>query len=167
MGQIPATQKIQYLFKLKDLLENHFEELSRTVTEENGKTLDESRGEMRRAIENIEVACGIPILMQGDISEDIALGIDEYLIRQPVGVAAIIAPFNFPGMIPFWFLPYAVACGNTVIVKPSERTPVTMQKTFQLMEEAGFPPGVVNLINGAADTVNTILDHPWSRLSAL
>jgi malonate-semialdehyde dehydrogenase (acetylating)/methylmalonate-semialdehyde dehydrogenase len=159
-GQIPATQRIQYLFKLKDLLENHFEELSRTVTEENGKTLDESRGEMRRAIENIEVACGIPILMQGDISEDIALGIDEYLIRQPVGVAAIIAPFNFPGMIPFWFLPYAVACGNTVIVKPSERTPVTMQKTFQLMEEAGFPPGVVNLINGAADTVNTILDHP-------
>ncbi len=158
--RVPATQRIQYLFKLKDLMEEHFEELSRSVTIENGKVLDDARGEMRRAIENVEVACGIPIMMLGDFAEDIARGIDEYMIRQPVGVAAIIAPFNFPGMIPFWFMPYALACGNTAIVKPSERTPMTMQKVFRLIEQAGFPPGVVNLVNGAADTVNAILDHP-------
>jgi malonate-semialdehyde dehydrogenase (acetylating) / methylmalonate-semialdehyde dehydrogenase len=115
---------------------------------------------MRRAIENVEVACGIPTLMQGGISEDIARGVDEYMIRQPVGVCAIIAPFNFPGMIPFWFLPYALACGNAVIVKPSERTPITMQKVFRLLEEAGFPKGVVNMVNGGPETVNAILDHP-------
>jgi malonate-semialdehyde dehydrogenase (acetylating) / methylmalonate-semialdehyde dehydrogenase len=157
--RVPATQRIQYLFKLKDLLEANFDDLSRTITLENGKVLEDARGEMRRAIENVEVACGIPHMMLGDFSEDIARGIDEYMIRQPVGVAAIIAPFNFPGMIPFWFLPYAVACGNTVIVKPSERTPITMQKAFRLLEQAGFPAGVVNLVNGGADVVNAILDH--------
>jgi malonate-semialdehyde dehydrogenase (acetylating) / methylmalonate-semialdehyde dehydrogenase len=156
----PAPDRIQYLFKLKNLLEEHFEDLSRTVTMENGKTIKEARGEMRRAIENVEVACGIPTLMQGGISEDIARGVDEYMIRQPVGVCAIIAPFNFPGMIPFWFLPYALACGNAVIVKPSERTPITMQKVFRLLEEAGFPKGVVNMVNGGPETVNAILDHP-------
>ena len=156
----PAPARIQYLFKLKDLMEQHFEELSRSVTIENGKILDDSRGEIRRAIENVEVACGIPIMMMGDFSEDIARGVDEYMIRQPVGVAALICPFNFPGMIPFWYLPYALACGNTAIVKPSERTPITMQKVFHLIEQAGFPKGVVNLLNGGADTVNAILDHP-------
>jgi malonate-semialdehyde dehydrogenase (acetylating)/methylmalonate-semialdehyde dehydrogenase len=156
----PAPQRIQYLFKLKSLLEENFEDLSSTITMENGKVLDDARGEMRRAIENVEVACGIPMLMLGDFSEDVARGIDEYMIRQPVGVMASIAPFNFPGMIPFWYLPYAVACGNTLIVKPSERTPITMQKVFRLLEQAGFPPGVVNLVNGGADTVNAILDHP-------
>jgi malonate-semialdehyde dehydrogenase (acetylating) / methylmalonate-semialdehyde dehydrogenase len=156
----PAPDRIQYLFKLKNLLESHFEELSRTVTMENGKTIKEARGEIRRAIENVEVACGIPTLMQGGFSEDIARGVDEYMIRQPVGVCAIIAPFNFPGMIPFWFLPYALACGNAVIVKPSERTPITMQKVFRLLEEIGFPKGVVNMVNGGPDTVNAILDHP-------
>ena len=158
--RVPATQRIQYLFKLKDLMEEHFDELSRSVTIENGKTLDDARGEMRRAVENVEVACGIPTMMLGDFSEDIAHGIDEYMIRQPLGVAAIIAPFNFPGMIPFWFLPYALACGNTALVKPSERTPVTMQKVFRLIEQAGFPAGVVNLVNGGPETVNAILDHP-------
>jgi malonate-semialdehyde dehydrogenase (acetylating) / methylmalonate-semialdehyde dehydrogenase len=158
--RVPATQRIQCLFKLKVLMEEHFDELSRTITIENGKTLDDARGEMRRAVENVEVACGIPTMMLGDFSEDIARGIDEYMIRQPLGVAAVIAPFNFPGMIAFWFLPYAVACGNSVIVKPSERTPLTMQKTFALMEQAGFPAGVVNLVNGGPDTVNALLDHP-------
>jgi malonate-semialdehyde dehydrogenase (acetylating)/methylmalonate-semialdehyde dehydrogenase len=156
----PAPDRIQYLFRLKNLLEEHLDELSRTITMENGKTMKEASGEMRRAIENVEVACGIPTMMQGVISEDIARGVDEYMIRQPVGVCAIIAPFNFPGMIPFWFLPYALACGNTVIVKPSERTPITMQKVFRLLEEAGFPKGVVNMVNGGPDTVNAILDHP-------
>jgi malonate-semialdehyde dehydrogenase (acetylating)/methylmalonate-semialdehyde dehydrogenase len=115
---------------------------------------------MRRAIENVEVACGIPMMMMGDFSEDVAKGVDEYMIRQPVGVAAIICPFNFPGMIPFWYLPYALACGNTVIVKPSERTPLTVQKVFRLIESVGFPPGVVNLVNGGSETVEAILEHP-------
>jgi malonate-semialdehyde dehydrogenase (acetylating)/methylmalonate-semialdehyde dehydrogenase len=158
--RVPAPSRIQYLFRLKNLMEEHFEELASTVTLENGKTLDDSRGELRRAIENVEVACGIPMMMLGDFSEDITRGVDEYMIRQPVGVAAIICPFNFPGMIPFWYLPYAVACGNTVIVKPSERTPLTMHKVFQLLEEAKFPKGVVNLVNGGAETVDAILDHP-------
>jgi len=161
--RVPATERIQVLFKLKDLMETHLDELSRSITLENGKTLGEAKGEMRRAIENVEVAIGIPILMQGDVSEDIAPGIDEMMIRQPVGVTAIVAPFNFPGMIPFWFLPYAVATGNTVIVKPSERCPITMQLIFELFEVAGFPAGVVNLVNGGPETVDAILDHPIIR----
>ena len=156
----PAPQRVQPLFKLKALMEEHFDDLARTITIENGKVLDDARGEMRRAIENVETACGIPMMMMGDFSEDIARGIDEYMIRQPVGVVASICPFNFPGMIPFWYLPYAVACGNAIIVKPSERTPLTMRKAFELLEQAGFPPGVVNLVNGGPETVNAILDHP-------
>jgi malonate-semialdehyde dehydrogenase (acetylating)/methylmalonate-semialdehyde dehydrogenase len=161
--QVPPPDRIQYLFKLKALLEEHFDDLSRSITMECGKTIGESRGEMRRAIENVEVACGIPTMMMGDISEDIASGIDELMIRQPVGVCAIIAPFNFPGMIPFWFMPYALACGNTVIVKPSERVPLTMQKVFRILEESGLPEGVVNLVNGGKEAVDAILDHPAIR----
>lgn len=155
----PVTERIQYLFKLKALLEEHLDDIARTITLECGKTYAESVGEMRRAIENVEVACGTPILMQGDFSEDIASGIDEIMIRQPVGVCAIIAPFNFPGMIPFWFMPYALACGNTVIVKPSERVPLTMQKIFRLLETIDLPPGVANLVNGAREAANALLDH--------
>ncbi len=158
--RMPAPARIQYLFRLKALLEGHFEDLASTITTENGKTLDEARGEMRRAVENVEVACGIPAMMMGDYSEDVAPGVDEYMIRQPVGVAAMICPFNFPGMIPFWYLPYALVCGNTAIVKPSERTPITMQKIFRLLDQVDFPKGVVNLVNGDRDTVNAILDHP-------
>jgi len=157
--RVPPTERVQYLFKLKPLLEEHLDALSRMITMENGKTFAEAKGEMRRAIENVEVACGIPTMMQGIISEDIAPGIDELMIRQPVGVAAIIAPFNFPGMLPFWFLPYAIATGNTVIVKPSERCPVTMQMAFELLDQVGLPQGVVNLVNGGPETVNAILDH--------
>lgn len=159
----PPPDRIQYLFKLKQLLEIHFEELSCSITEENGKTLAEARGEIRRAIENVEVACGIPTMMQGDVLEDIAAGIDELMIRQPVGVCATICPFNFPGMIPFWFMPYALACGNSYVIKPSERTPLTMDKVMHLVEQAGFPKGVVNLVHGGPDTVNAILDHPLIR----
>jgi len=156
----PAPDRIQYLFKLKALLEEHLDELERTITVECGKTLEESKGEMRRAIENVEVACGIPSMMQGKVTEDIASGIDELMIRQPVGVGAAIAPFNFPGMIPFWFMPYALACGNTYLVKPSERVPLTMQKVFALLDQIGLPKGVVNLVNGGRETVDAILDHP-------
>jgi malonate-semialdehyde dehydrogenase (acetylating) / methylmalonate-semialdehyde dehydrogenase len=158
--KVPPLQRVQYMFKLKAVLEAHFEELSCIITEEHGKTLDESRGEMRRAIENVEVSCGIPTLMMGDFSEDIAPGIDEFMIRQPLGVAGIIAPFNFPGMIAFWFLPYAIACGNTVVMKPSGRTPMTLVRVVELMEEIGLPAGVVNLVNGGEEIANGILDHP-------
>jgi malonate-semialdehyde dehydrogenase (acetylating)/methylmalonate-semialdehyde dehydrogenase len=159
----PAGDRIQFLFKLKVLLEEHLDDLARTITQECGKTLAESRGEMQRAIENVEVACGIPTLMQGYNSEDIARGIDEFMIRQPLGVVAVVAPFNFPGMIPFWFMPYAIACGNTCIIKPSERVPLTMQKVFRLLEQTGLPPGVVNLVNGSKAVVDAILDHPQIR----
>ncbi|ARV57763.1 methylmalonate-semialdehyde dehydrogenase (CoA acylating) [Nostocales cyanobacterium HT-58-2] len=159
----PPPERVQYLFKLKNLLEENLEDLARTITLECGKTLAESKGEMRRAIENVEVACGIPMMMQGTNLEDIASGIDEMMIRQPLGVAAVIAPFNFPGMIPFWFMPYAIACGNTYIVKPSEKVPLTMQKIFQLLEKTGLPKGVVNLVNGAKEAVDAILDHPKIR----
>ena len=157
----PATDRVQYLFKLKNRLEECFEELSRGITRENGKTLAEARGEMRRAIENVETACGIPALMQGDLSEDIAPGIDEFMIRQPVGVCTTIAPFNFPGMIPFWFMPYAIACGNTYVLNPSERTPLTLTRIMELIGETGMPKGVVNLVHGGPETVNGILDHPF------
>jgi malonate-semialdehyde dehydrogenase (acetylating) / methylmalonate-semialdehyde dehydrogenase len=159
----PPTERVQYLFKLKALLETHLDDLSRTITLECGKTLAESKGEMQRAIENVEVACGIPMLMQGYNLEDVASGIDEILIRQPIGVAAMIAPFNFPGMIPFWFLPYAIACGNTYIIKPSEKVPLTMQKVVHLIEQTGLPKGVINLVNGAKEAVDAILDHPQIR----
>jgi malonate-semialdehyde dehydrogenase (acetylating)/methylmalonate-semialdehyde dehydrogenase len=159
----PPVERVQYLFKLKVLMDENFEELSRMITIECGKILDEAKGEIRRAIENVEVACGIPLLMQGYNSEDIAAGIDELMIRQPLGVCAVIAPFNFPGMIPFWFMPYAVACGNTCIVKPSEKVPLTMQRIFELIDQVGFPKGAINLVNGAKETVDAILDHPGIR----
>jgi malonate-semialdehyde dehydrogenase (acetylating) / methylmalonate-semialdehyde dehydrogenase len=161
--RVPVAERIQYLFRLKMLLEEHIDDIARTITMEAGKTLGESRAEMRRAIENVEVACGAPILSQGYNSEDIASGIDEMMIRQPLGVCAIIAPFNFPGMIPFWFLPYAIACGNTVVIKPSERVPLTMQKVFKLLDSLTLPAGVVNLVNGGREAVNAILDHPTIR----
>jgi len=161
--QTPAQDRIQYLFKLKALLESNLEEIGRTITMECGKTVEEAIGEMRRAIENVEVACGIPMMMKGEIAEDIAPGLDEIMLRQPVGVCATIAPFNFPGMIPFWYLPYALACGNTYVLKPSEKTPMTMQLIFTLIEQAGLPKGVVNLVNGAKEAVDSILDHPQIR----
>lgn len=161
--RVPAGDRIQYLFKLKSLLEENLDDLSRTITLECGKIYAEARAEMQRAIENVEVACGIPMLMQGDVSEDIARGIDEFMIRQPLGVCAAIAPFNFPGMIPFWFLPYAIACGNTYVLKPSEKVPLTLQKVMRLIEQTGLPPGVVNLVNGAKEAVDAILDHPAIR----
>ena len=156
----PVGERIQPLFKLKALLESNLDQLARTITDECGKTYSESTGELRRAIENVEMACGIPALMQGRNNEDIAAGIDEHMIRQPLGVAAAITPFNFPGMIPFWFLPYAVATGNCFILKPSERVPMTSVRMFDLLQSAGFPAGVLQMVHGGRDTVNAILDHP-------
>jgi malonate-semialdehyde dehydrogenase (acetylating)/methylmalonate-semialdehyde dehydrogenase len=159
----PAGERIQYLFKLKNLLEEHIDELARLITIENGKTLGEAKAEMRRAIENVEVACGIPMLMQGYNLEDVTPGVDETLIRQPLGVVAAITPFNFPFMVPFWFLPYAIACGNTFILKPSERVPLTMRRAVELIEKTGLPKGVVNLVNGGRIAVDALCDHPQVR----
>ena len=159
----PAGERIQYLFRFKQLLEEHFDDIARVTTMENGKTVGESRGELRRGIENVEVACGIPTLMQGYNLEDIASGIDEIMIRQPIGVVAAITPFNFPAMIPLWFLPYAIACGNTLIVKPSEKVPLTMKKMFELIDQLDLPGGVINLVNGGKAAVDALLDHPTVR----
>ena len=159
----PAGERIQYLFKLKNLFEAHLEELARLITIENGKTLAEAKAEMRRAIENIEVACGIPMMMQGYNLEDVTPGVDEMMIRQPLGVVAAITPFNFPLMVPFWFLPYAIACGNTLVMKPSERVPVTMRRAMELIEQTGIPKGVVNLVNGGREVVDALCDHPLVR----
>ncbi len=159
----PPEDRIQPLFKLKQLLEEHLDELGRIITRENGKTFAEAKAEMRRAIENVEVACGIPMMMQGYNLEDVARGIDETMIRQPLGVVAAITPFNFPGMIPFWFLPYAIATGNTFILKPSERVPLTMRFAFELLEQCGVPRGVLSLVNGGKSVVDALLDHPKVR----
>ncbi|HET9589191.1 MAG TPA: CoA-acylating methylmalonate-semialdehyde dehydrogenase [Anaerolineales bacterium] len=159
----PVQDRVQYLFRLRDLLRANLDEIGRTITNECGKTFEEAKAEMVRAIENVEVACGMPMMMKGEIVEDIAPGIDEIMLRQPVGVCATIAPFNFPGMIPFWYLPYAIACGNTYIVKPSEKVPMTMQLIFRLIEQIGLPKGVINMINGAKEAVDAILDHPGIR----
>jgi len=158
--ETPPIVRARYMFRLKALMEDHFEELARTIVQEHGKILDEARGEVRRAIENVEAAAGIPSLMMGYNAEDIAVGIDEECVRQPIGVFAAIAPFNFPAMVPFWFLPYAVATGNTYIVKPSEVCPVSQNRLFELLDEADFPPGVVNLVNGAKGVVDVLLAHP-------
>ena len=159
---LPAD-RAQFLYRMKAVLEQHIDELAQIITLECGKTLAESRAELKRAIENVEVACGIPTLLQGTVSEQISNGIDEMMIRQPVGVCAAITPFNFPGMIPFWFMPYALACGNPFIVKPSERVPLTMHRVFELLEEIGLPPGVLSLVNGSKDAVDALLDHPLVR----
>src|SRR5712691_9978700 len=159
----PPGDRIQPLFKLKQLLEDHVDELGRIITHENGKTFAEGKAELRRAIENVEVACGIPMMMQGYNLEDVARGIDETMIRQPLGVVAAITPFNRPGMIAFWFLTYAITCGNTFILKPSERVPLTMRRVFELLEQTGLPKGVVNLVNGGKAAVDALLDHPKVR----
>jgi malonate-semialdehyde dehydrogenase (acetylating) / methylmalonate-semialdehyde dehydrogenase len=162
-SQVPVMKRVQPLYKLKKLLEENAEDIARTITQECGKTLVESRGEIQRAIENVEVACGTPMLIQSEFSENIAGGVDEFVIRQPLGVCACIVPFNFPGMITFWFLPYAIACGNTYIVKPSEKVPLTMMKVFRLIEQIDLPKGVVNLVHGGKETVDALLDHPEIR----
>ncbi len=159
-AQVPVMQRVQPLYKLKQLLEEHLEDLADTITRECGKTRAESLGELQRAIENVEAACAAPLLMQSEFSENISRGVDEFMIRQPLGVCACISPFNFPGMIPFWFLPYAIACGNTFVLKPSEKVPLTMQKVYGLIGQIGLPEGVVSLVHGGKETVDALLDHP-------
>ncbi|MDQ2711646.1 MAG: CoA-acylating methylmalonate-semialdehyde dehydrogenase [Acidobacteriota bacterium] len=159
----PPQNRIQYLFKFRQLLETHADEIARLTTQENGKTFAEARAELQRGIENVEVACGIPTLMQGYNLEDVASGVDEIMIRQPLGVTAAITPFNFPSMIPLWFLPYAIACGNTFILKPSERVPLTACALMRLLAETGLPKGVANLLIGGKTAVDGLLHHPDVR----
>jgi malonate-semialdehyde dehydrogenase (acetylating)/methylmalonate-semialdehyde dehydrogenase len=161
--ETPPFSRARYMFELKNLMEERFEDLARCVVREHGKILDEARGEVRRGIENVEVAAGIPSLMMGYNLEDVAQGIDEECVYQPAGVFCCVAPFNFPFMVPLWFLPYAIACGNTYIVKPSEQCPMSMQMLFEIMNELDLPPGVVNLVNGDKQAVEALLEHPVVR----
>ena len=159
----PPVARARVLFKFKNILEEHFEEIARLVTTEHGKTLEESRGSVRRGIECVEVACGTPSLMMGYGLENIASGIDCNVIRQPVGVCAAIAPFNFPAMVPLWFLPFAVGTGNTFVLKPSEQVPLSQKRIVELLAQCDLPPGVVNLVNGGREAVEAICDHPGIR----
>jgi malonate-semialdehyde dehydrogenase (acetylating) / methylmalonate-semialdehyde dehydrogenase len=156
---MPVMRRVQPLYKLKHLLETHTDEIAKLITLECGKSFAESVAEIQRGIENVETACATPTLMQSEFSENIASGIDEFMIRQPVGVCACISPFNFPGMIPFWFLPYALACGNSFILKPSEKVPLTMMKVFELIDQLDLPKGLINLVHGGKESVDALLDH--------
>ncbi len=156
----PADHRTAPLFRLRELLVRYREEISRLIAEEMGKSVPDARAEMQRAVENVEAACGMPILQQGDKLLNAAAGIDGEVLRLPVGVFAMIPPFNFPGMVPFWFLPYALATGNTYIVKPSEQVPCTLQRITELIDNCGFPRGVFNLVNGAREVVETLIESP-------
>jgi malonate-semialdehyde dehydrogenase (acetylating)/methylmalonate-semialdehyde dehydrogenase len=155
----PAVDRARVLFRLKGFLDQHHEKMARSLTREHGKILPETMGEIRRGIENVEHACGIPTLMMGDTLEDIAPGIDCETIRQPLGVFGVITPYNFPVMIPLWFWPYAIATGNTVVLKPSEQDPLTHQRVVELAEQAGLPPGVLNVVHGGREAVTTMMEH--------
>jgi len=157
--KVPAVERCRYMFKFCDLLKQNWEDLAKDITREHGKEYPAAYGEMRRAIEMVEVACGIPSLMKGEFSEDVARGIDEYQIRVPLGVFAMIPPFNFPAMLPLWFMPWAVACGNTYIIKPAKEVPITMQNICHLIEEAGFPKGVVNLVHSGKGVIDELLEN--------
>jgi len=162
--ETPPLERARVLFRVRELLLGRLEDIARTVVSEHGKTLEDARGSVRRGIENVEVACGMTSLMMGYGLEDgAAAGIDEEAVRQPLGVFAAIAPFNFPAMVPFWFWPYAVACGNTFVLKPSEQVPLTQTLIFEILGQAGFPKGVLNLVHGARATVEALLDHPDVR----
>jgi len=158
--EVPAVQRARYLFRFKAQLDKRAEDLAKVITSEHGKTIDEARAEVRRGIENVEHACGIPTLMMGDALEEIAAGIDCQTVRQPLGVFAAITPFNFPAMVPLWFFPYAVATGNTCIIKPSELAPLSQNFLFELIEESGFPAGVANLVHGDREVAEALVSHP-------
>jgi malonate-semialdehyde dehydrogenase (acetylating)/methylmalonate-semialdehyde dehydrogenase len=156
----PLLSRAQYMHHFKNMLEDRFEEISRIVVEENGKTMDEARGEVRRGIESVDFGAGVPFMMRNDGVEDISSGIDESTIRQPAGVFAAITPFNFPMMVPLWFLPTALACGNTYIIKPSPQTPLSMEIMFEILDELDLPEGVVNLVQGGVESSMAVMEHP-------
>src|ERR1039458_4153122 len=160
---VPVVERVQPLYRYKALLEKHQAGLAGILTRENGKTAEDSRAEVRRSIQMVEVACGMPSLMMGDSLNDVAHGIDCKTVRQPVGVCAGIAPFNFPAMVPMWMWPFAIACGNTFILKPSEKVPLTATRAVELLDDAGLPPGVLNLVHGGKPAVDALLRHQIGR----
>ena len=161
--EVPVVERVQVFYRYKDLLEKHSGEVARILSAENGKTIDDARGSVRRGIQMVEVACGMPSLMMGQALENVAQGIDCQAIRQPLGVCAGITPFNFPAMVPMWMFPFAIACGNTFILKPSEKVPMTPTRTAELLQDAGLPPGVYNLLHGSREPVDALLAHPLVR----
>ena len=161
--EIPVVERVQVFYRYKDLLEKHAAEVARILSTENGKTLDDAAGSVRRAIQMVEVVCGMPSLMMGHSLENVSKGIDCQTIRQPLGVCAGITPFNFPAMVPMWMFPFAIACGNTFILKPSEKVPLTPTRTAELLHDAGLPAGVFNLLHGAREAVDALLAHPLVR----
>ncbi len=158
--EVPVVDRVQVLYRYKALLEKHADEVAAVLTRENGKTIDDARAETRRSIQMVEVACGMPSLMMGDSLNDVARDIDCKTIRQPVGVCAGITPFNFPAMVPMWMYPFAIACGNTFVLKPSEKVPLTPTRAIELLHDAGLPPGVLNLVHGDKTAVDALLHHP-------
>ncbi len=158
--EVPVVDRVQPLYRYKTLLEQHAGELARILTSENGKTLDDSKAEVRRSIQMVEVACGMPTMMMGDSLNDVSAGIDCKTIRQPIGVCAGITPFNFPAMVPMWMYPFAIACGNTFVLKPSEKVPLTPTLAVELLQQAGLPEGVMQLVNGDKPAVDALLHHP-------
>jgi malonate-semialdehyde dehydrogenase (acetylating) / methylmalonate-semialdehyde dehydrogenase len=157
---VSVIERGRRLFTLREELVRRREDLAQSVTAEMGKTIGDARAEVARMIEMVECAAAIPTTIQGRVAEDVSRGIDAETVRQPVGVCAAIVPFNFPAMVPFWFLPFAIACGNSFILKPSEQVPMTQHLAFEAIEEMKLPPGVVNLVNGGREVVEGILDHP-------
>jgi malonate-semialdehyde dehydrogenase (acetylating) / methylmalonate-semialdehyde dehydrogenase len=157
---VSVIERARRLFTLRERLDTRREELARSVTTEMGKTIGDARAEVARMIEMVECACAVPTTMQGRIIEDVSRNVDAETVRQPVGVCAAIVPFNFPAMVPFWFLPFAIACGNSFVLKPSEQVPLTQQIAFEVIDSLDLPPGVVNLVNGGREVVEGILEHP-------
>jgi len=160
---VPVVDRVQALYRFKALLEEHAPEVAAILTRENGKTAEDSKMEVRRAIQMVEVACGMPSLMMGDSLNDVAREIDCKTVRQPIGVCVGITPFNFPAMVPMWMYPFAIACGNTFVLKPSEKVPLTPTRIVELLAAAGLPAGVLNLIHGGKETVDSLLHHPLVR----
>src|SRR5580704_12968735 len=160
---VPVVDRVQIFYRYKTLLEAHANEVARILSTENGRTLDDAKASVRRAIQMVEVACGMPSLMMGDALENVSKNIDSQSIRQPLGVCAGITPFNFPAMVPMWMFPFAIACGNSFILKPSEKVPMTPTRTCELLHEAGIPEGVYNLIHGDKVSVDALLAHPLVR----
>lgn len=159
----PAPDRARILFRWRELLEKNFDELARLITRENGKLLDEARGSLRRGMDVVEYACGIPSLLMGRTLPDISRGVDCYVVREPLGVVVGIPPFNFPAMIPLWMMPIAVACGNTFVLKPSEKTPLTATRLVELFYEAGLPQGVVNVVYGGREVAEALIADPRVR----
>ncbi len=158
--ETPPVERARLFFRYRQLLEENFDRICRSVSREHGKTLAEARGSLYRGIENVEYACGIPTLLMGDNLENLARGVDCETVHQPLGVCVGITPFNFPAMVPLWMFPLALACGNTFVLKPSEKVPLTVVLIVELLEKAGLPKGVLNLVHGGRKCVDALLTHP-------